>query len=183
MNPTRKIFAERRINGHRARSCSQGLAEPWTTTAAASRRGSLKLGACMLPSFTAIVLFDVAGDFCRRLLGVPIPGPVIGMALLLLALILRGRLPNTLDRAATGLLSYLPMLFVPAGVGMMAHFDLIKAQWPALIAGVVGSSVLAVAATALTMCAVERVQETLRKASGHSLTPQLVEVTHDADPS
>jgi putative effector of murein hydrolase LrgA (UPF0299 family) len=39
---------------------------------------------------------------------------------------------------------------VPAGVGIMAHLDLIKTQWPALAAGVAGSSFLAVATTALT---------------------------------
>lgn len=135
----------------------------------------------MLTSLTAIVLFEVVGDLCQQLTGLPVPGPVIGMALLLLALILRGRLPDRLDRAATGLLSYLPMLFVPAGVGVMAHFDLIRAQWPAVVAGVVGSSVLAVAATALTMRAVERVREAFREASRHPAVPQPVEVTHEAE--
>lgn len=130
----------------------------------------------MLTSLGAIVLFELAGDFCQHLAGLPIPGPVIGMALLFLALILRGGLPDTLDRTATSLLSYLPMLFVPAGAGVMAHFDLIKAQWLALAAGVVGSSVLAIASTALTMRAVERVQEIIRKAPDRPMAPQLAEV-------
>jgi putative effector of murein hydrolase LrgA (UPF0299 family) len=43
------------------------------------------------------------------------------MAPLLLALIGMGRLPDGLDRAASCILSYLPMLFVPAGVGIMVH--------------------------------------------------------------
>lgn len=129
----------------------------------------------MLTSLAAIVLFEVAGDMCQRLTGLPVPGPVIGMALLLLALILRGRLPDGLERASTGLLSYLPMLFVPAGVGVMAHFELIRAEWPALVAGLVGSSVLAVVATALTMRAVERAQEAIRDAQSHPALPQPVE--------
>lgn len=137
----------------------------------------------MLTGLSAIALFELAGDFCQRMTALPIPGPVIGMALLLSALIFRGRLPDTLDRASTGLLSYLPMLFVPAGAGMMAHLDLIKAQWLALTAGVIGSSVLAVAATALTMCAVERAQRAVRPAPDRPVVAQLAEVIHEADVS
>jgi len=69
----------------------------------------------MLANLTVIVLFELAGDLLQSLLQLPIPGPVIGMALLLAALIGKGRLPDGLDRAASGLLLYLPMMFVPAG--------------------------------------------------------------------
>jgi holin-like protein len=137
----------------------------------------------LLTNLSVIVGFEVAGDCCQRLTGLPIPGPVIGMALLLLALILRGGLPDALNRAATSLLSYLPMLFVPAGVGIMAHFDLIREQWPALIAGIAGSSVLAVAATALTMRVVEHAQDTILEARHFPVPFQLGEVTHEPDPS
>jgi holin-like protein len=125
----------------------------------------------VLTGLAAIVLFEIGGDMCQQLLGLPIPGPVIGMALLLLALILRGGLSDGLERAATGLLSYLPILFVPAGVGVMAHFDLIRAEWPALLAGIVGSSVLAVVATALTMRAVERIRSSVRAKSSGGAQP------------
>lgn len=116
----------------------------------------------MLAGLTAIMLFEVAGDYLQALVGLPIPGPVIGMALMLFALIARGGLPGQLDRAAGGILFYLPMLFVPAGAGVMAHFDLIKMQWPALVIGIVGSSVLAISVTALTMRGVERAGEVVR---------------------
>ncbi len=117
----------------------------------------------MLKYLTAITLFDVAGDFIQSTAGLPIPGPVIGMALLLLALIGMGTLPDGLDRAATGILSYLPMLFVPAGVGIMVHFDLIRAEWPAIAAGIGISSVLTVVVTATTMRGVERLLQSIRK--------------------
>lgn len=133
----------------------------------------------MLTGLAVIVGFEVAGDMCQQLMGLPIPGPVIGMALLLLALILRGGLPNGLERAATGLLSYLSMLFVPAGVGVMAHFKLIRAEWPALLGGLVGSSVLAVVATALTMRAIERRRSSARAEPSGVLDPS--EVTHELD--
>ena len=131
----------------------------------------------MLASLTAIALFEVAGDLLQKLTGVPIPGPVIGMALLLAALILKGGLPDQLERAASGILSYLPMLFVPAGVGVMAHFDLIRAEWPAVVAALVGSSVLAISVTAVTMRAVERAQLALREAPSRRSAKQAVEDT------
>jgi holin-like protein len=117
----------------------------------------------VLKYLTAIALFDVAGDFIQSMAQLPIPGPVIGMALLLLALIGMGALPDGLDRAATGILSYLPMLFVPAGVGVMVHFDLIRVEWPAIAVGIGISSVVTVVVTATTMRSMEKLQQALRK--------------------
>src|SRR5579864_3961008 len=118
----------------------------------------------MLQSLTVILLFQVAGDAVQRVTAVPIPGPVIGMVLLLAALIAHGTLPAPLASAAGGLLSYLPMLFVPAGVGIMAHAGLIRDQWAAIVVALVLSSLLTVAVTALTMQSIERFQAALGKA-------------------
>jgi holin-like protein len=117
----------------------------------------------MLASFTVIVLFEVTGDLLQAWLQLPIPGPVIGMGMLLAALIGRGRLPDGLECAANGLLRYLPMMFVPAGVGAMAHFDLIRAEWRAIAVALAVSSVLAVIVTALAMRGVERVLRSARE--------------------
>lgn len=117
----------------------------------------------MLESLTVIVLFEVTGDLLQSLLRVPIPGPVIGMALLLAALIGKGRLTDGLNYAAGGLLRYLPMMFVPAGVGVMAHFELIRAEWRSIALALVVSSGLAIVVTALTMHGVERVLRAVRQ--------------------
>ena len=111
----------------------------------------------MLQGLTIVLLFQTAGDLLQNLAGVPIPGPVIGMVLLLAALIC-AKVPECVDRTATALLTYLPMLFVPAGVGVLAHVDLIRAEWPAIAAGIVFSSILAISVTATTMQVLEHVQ-------------------------
>jgi holin-like protein len=129
----------------------------------------------MLESLTVFVLFEVAGDLFQTLLQLPIPGPVIGMALLLVALIAKGRLPDELDRTASGILSYLPMMFVPAGVGIMARFDLIRAEWLAICAALVVSFVLAIVITAAMMSAIERGQRAIREAAGNQATKSTVE--------
>jgi holin-like protein len=117
----------------------------------------------MFESLTVIVLFEVAGDLLQSLLRVPIPGPVIGMALLFAALVGKRRLPDGLDCAARGLLRYLPMMFVPAGVGVMAHFELIRAEWCSIGIALIVSSGLAIVVTALAMRGVERLQRAARE--------------------
>jgi putative effector of murein hydrolase LrgA (UPF0299 family) len=104
----------------------------------------------MLKYLTAITLFDVAGDFIQSAARLPIPGPVIGMALLLLALIGKGTLPEGLDRAATGILSYLP-------IGL--------------------SSVLTIVVTASTMRSVERLQQATRKRRPRYAVDEITEST------
>lgn len=123
-----------------------------------------------LTGLTAIVLFEVAGDLVHQTLLSPIPGPVIGMAMLLACLIVKGELPAVLDRAATGILSYLPMLFVPAGVGVMVHVDLIRAQWPAIVTAVAASSLLTIVVTAAAMRGAERALAALRQRPSTSET-------------
>ena len=118
----------------------------------------------MLRGFAVLVLFQIAGDVIRHFTGLPVPGPVIGMALLLAALVATARLPDVLDRTANGILSYLPMLFVPAGVGVMAHLDLIRTEWPAITVAITLSSVFAVIVTAATMQGLERLQRAITNA-------------------
>ncbi len=119
----------------------------------------------MLASFTIIMVCEVAGDLLHDLLNLPVPGSVIGMVLLLVGLIVNGGLPEELDRAASGILSYLPMMFVPAGVGIMVHFDLLRAEWPAIVAALVMSSLIALVVTGVAMRSAERVQLALREAA------------------
>ena len=49
--------------------------------------------------------------------------------------------------ASRTLIRYMGALFVPAGVGVMTQFATISAAWPALLAGLVGSTVIGLAVT------------------------------------
>jgi holin-like protein len=75
-------------------------------------------------------------------LGVPFPGPVAGMVILLLGLVAAGGPPEGLRRAGTGLLAYLPLFFVPAGVGLIAHGARLRADWLPILLAIVGSTLL-----------------------------------------
>ena len=83
--------------------------------------------------------------------GLPVPGPVIGMVLLFLALVVKGSVPADLQTTGQGLLNHLSLLFVPAGVGVLLHAHLVAEEWPAITAALVGSTLLTIAVTALVM--------------------------------
>ncbi|KHF26469.1 putative effector of murein hydrolase LrgA [Solemya velum gill symbiont] len=81
----------------------------------------------------------------------PVPGPVIGMLLLFLTLLARDALAETMEVTVEGLLKNLSLLFVPAGVGVITHFELLGENWPAISIALVISSILGMVVTALTM--------------------------------
>lgn len=110
----------------------------------------------MLTGLTTLLLFQLLGEIIVRGLGLPIPGPVMGMFLLWGTLILRKNLPETVGIASDGLLRYLAVLFVPAGVGMIAQAELLKREWLGISAALVVSTALALAVTGWTLQALLR---------------------------
>ena len=98
---------------------------------------------------------QLVGEVATRAWGLPVPGPVLGMLLLLLGLLVLRRVPKALDRTARGLLDNLSLLFVPAGVGVIAHLDILRAQWLPIAASIIGSTILAMLVTAGAMLATE----------------------------
>jgi holin-like protein len=111
-----------------------------------------------LAGITWLLLFQCAGEALSRLLGLPVPGPVIGMLLLFVALRLRDEIPAGLGTAADGLARHLSLLFVPAGVGVMMHFGRLAGEWLPIAFALVVSTVAAIAASALTFAALARRQ-------------------------
>lgn len=105
----------------------------------------------MIPYLTLFLVCQLAGEVLVRLGGVPVPGPLVGMAGLFAGLLIRGRAPPKLDEASDGLLRHLSLLFVPAGVGVVVHLKtLSKALVPIAGATLIGTLV-AMAVTGLLM--------------------------------
>ena len=94
----------------------------------------------MLQGLALIFLCQLAGETLVRLLGVPVPGPVAGMVILLGGLVLAGGPGESLRRAGTGLLGYLTLFFVPAGVGLVTHGPRLAADWLPILAAIVVST-------------------------------------------
>ncbi len=113
----------------------------------------------MIAGFLALLACQLAGQFVVDALGLPVPGPVVGMVLLLVALLIRKPgAGNGAVRAADALLRHLQLLFIPAGVGLIAYLDLIPTQWLPIVAGIVVSWLAAMVVTAAVAVGVLRLQ-------------------------
>ncbi|MCF8199587.1 MAG: CidA/LrgA family protein [Sulfuritalea sp.] len=105
----------------------------------------------MLTPITLLLLFQLAGEAISMFFALPVPGPVIGMALLFAALAWRGGPSTELRETAQKLLQHLSLLFVPAGVGIMLHWQRLSDEWQPLLVALVASTFITIAITALVL--------------------------------
>ncbi len=110
-----------------------------------------------LEGIAILLIFQLIGEVVAIILDIPVPGPVIGMLLLLVTLLLRGVVSKSLDSTASSIISHLSLLFIPAGVGVMTHFDRIEAEWLPITLALVFSTILTLALTAVSMKLVQTV--------------------------
>jgi putative effector of murein hydrolase LrgA (UPF0299 family) len=113
----------------------------------------------MLAALTALLLCQLIGEAVVRLTHLPVPGPVLGLVLMLAFLALRKHIPASLETTAGGLLKHLSLLFVPAGVGVLQHLARIQAEWLALATALLVSSVATIVVTAVVMRAMMRLMK------------------------
>lgn len=105
----------------------------------------------MLAAITLLLLFQLAGEAIALYFALPVPGPVIGMALLFAALAWRGGPSTDLRGTAQNLLLHLSLLFVPAGVGVMLHLQRMADEWLPLLVALLVSTFVTIAVTALVL--------------------------------
>ena len=110
----------------------------------------------MLPTITVLLVGQLVGEVAAHLLGLPVPGPVIGMVILFVALVIKGDVPPALEQVGRGFLANLSLLFVPAGVGVSVHFALLAREWLPITAAVVVSTLVTIAVTGLVMTGLTR---------------------------
>ena len=105
----------------------------------------------MLPALTLLLVCQLLGEIVIRALGLPVPGPVLGMFFLFLFLLLRDGPSTELRTTAQALLQHLSLLFVPAGTGIVVHLHRVADEWLALLLSLLVSTAATLAVTALTM--------------------------------
>jgi len=105
----------------------------------------------MLGALTQLLIFQLAGEVVARGLALPVPGPVLGMVFLFVALLLRGGPPAPLQTTGQNLLQHLSLLFVPAGTGIMVHLHRVASEWLPLALSLVISTAATLIVTALVM--------------------------------
>lgn len=110
----------------------------------------------MLSALTLILTCQLAGELTTRFLGLPVPGPVAGMMILFAFLALKGSVPDDIGAVADTLLKNLALLFVPAGVGVMAHLSLLGQDMMPISVALIGSTIMTIAVTAVVMARLAR---------------------------
>ncbi|WOX04097.1 CidA/LrgA family protein [Microbulbifer pacificus] len=98
-----------------------------------------------------LLAFDLAGRGLTATFALPIPGSVLGMLLLLLALMLLGRVPSGLAIVSEQILRLLVLIFLPASVGIYFVRDLTSGDWLALVAAMVIGTLISFALTAMML--------------------------------
>ncbi len=102
----------------------------------------------MLETLAALLVFQTIGEVLSYALKLPVPGPVLGMILLLALLLARPATVERLRPTSLELLKHLSLLFVPAGVGVMLHMARIGREWLPIVVALVASTALAIGVTA-----------------------------------
>lgn len=110
----------------------------------------------MINALPILLAFQLAGEIMARALSLPVPGPVLGMVGLTLAIAISPKLLALMRPLAEGILAHLSLLFVPAGVGVIGHLTALGAMGPGLALAIVVSTAAAIAVGALTFATVAK---------------------------
>lgn len=118
----------------------------------------------MIAGLAALLGCQLAGEVLVRLFAVPLPGPVAGLGLLFVALVVRGRragladpeVPAELGLVSDALLRNLSLLFIPASVGVIKYLDLLRSHAVPILLAIAVSTALALVVTAVTFRFVSR---------------------------
>jgi putative effector of murein hydrolase LrgA (UPF0299 family) len=120
----------------------------------------------MIQAFAILLVCQLLGEGLAHGLSLPIPGPVIGLVLLAIGLVLgrrfglvttRSLAETPLGAASDGLLRHLSLLFVPAGVGIVQQGKTILGNGPAILAALVGSTLLTLIVSVLVFIGAMRI--------------------------
>jgi holin-like protein len=102
----------------------------------------------MLDALTLLLVAQLLGEAIVRAIAVPVPGPVLGGALLAVFLAWRG-IPPALHETSQTLLRNLSLLFVPAGAGIIRQWAVLADYWLALSVALFVSTAATIAVTVL----------------------------------
>lgn len=99
----------------------------------------------MLQGLIVLIALQLVGEAISTYMEIPIPGAIIGMVLLLAYLMVKGYVTEELTSTANQLFPYLPLLLIPASVGVVQYGDLLEKEGMAILTALVLSVILSFA--------------------------------------
>lgn len=82
---------------------------------------------------TVIFAICLTGEFLHRIVGIPLPGNIIGMVLLFILLCLKVIKPEQISGVASFFLNHLALFFLPPSIAIIAVGDDILSKWHLLL--------------------------------------------------
>lgn len=115
----------------------------------------------MIKGVAILLLFQLLGESIVFSTGLPFPGPVVGLVMLFIAMLLlqsfKLKLFVETERAADGFLANLGLLFLPAGVGIIALWGELQSHVTAILIVLIASTALTLIVTVWTFIFIRRV--------------------------
>jgi len=116
----------------------------------------------MLKSIFIIFLFQLIGESAQKYFELTVPGPVIGLILLLISFVslknnknlFVNKVKNEISSTAIHISNYLSLLFVPIGVGVVMHLSYLEKNYIEVLGVIFFSTILTIGFTALVMEAI-----------------------------
>lgn len=114
----------------------------------------------MVIGFTILFALSAAGEWCVQKLHLPLPGGLVGMVLLLMALLLLKKPIAQLQSASQALLQNMMLLFIPLVCGIIEQVEQLQAHWLVFFGACIGGALITLAITAWTFAAMLKWQKT-----------------------
>ncbi len=105
----------------------------------------------MINAMLVLLAYQLVGEVIVRTVSIPVPGPVVGMLLLFITLLLRDSLVTKIEKTTQTILQNLTLLYVPAAVGVMVHLSLLQREGLAIVITLVASLLVTIMVTAVSM--------------------------------
>lgn len=105
----------------------------------------------MISGLVQILLFQSIGELISKFLLPTLPGPVIGLVLLVIWLVFRKEINTELAQVADVFSQYLGLLFVPAAVGVVLFLPELRANAVAILSALIASVVLTIGSSAIVV--------------------------------
>ena len=113
----------------------------------------------MIKGLFFIFLFYFLGEAVSYLIDGFVPGSVLGMVFLFLALFFKLLHPDHVRQTATLITRNLAVFFVPAAVGLMSYYELLAENWVAIITSITVSTIFVIVSVALIQEYMEKRRE------------------------
>ena len=118
-----------------------------------------------LKQFLIILVISLIGELLNKLLPLPVPASIYGMVILFIGLLSGVIKLSSVKEAGSFLIEIMPVMFIPAGVGLMSSWGVLKPLLVPVSVITVVSLVVVMAAGGLVSQAVIRIT---RKKNGEN---------------